>query len=66
MVNVTCPECFQNLCLETDLKIGQPVQCERCGAALVVTWMYPVSLDLMDIPEQSAPDIAQPTFKGSQ
>ena len=50
MVRISCPECQQQIDLVSDLNIGQQATCQSCNTNFVVTWLFPVSLDYLDVP----------------
>ncbi len=51
MISVPCPNCKQQIDMDIDLKIGKRVTCQACNMDLVVTWLFPVSLDFLEISE---------------
>ena len=55
MVTVLCPECHVSIKLEPNPEIGQRVTCQSCHTDLEVTWLFPVSLDLLET-EKLNPD----------
>lgn len=54
MINTICPECQQRIQFDSEPKIGQKLICQTCNTALLVTWLFPISLDFLDTNEQSA------------
>ena len=48
---ILCPDCRQPLDLSADPEIGQHLTCEHCHAVLEVTWLFPLSLDFLEIKE---------------
>ena len=51
MVTVLCPECQQRIDLVSDLCIGQQATCQSCNTDFVVTWLFPISLDYLEVAE---------------
>ncbi|MFH1633203.1 MAG: lysine biosynthesis protein LysW [Chloroflexota bacterium] len=52
MVSVSCPECRQQIDLDSNPEIGQQVTCQSCNVDLEVIWLFPVCLDYLEIKEQ--------------
>lgn len=53
MITASCPECASLIKFSDSPKIGQRFQCGNCSTVLVVTWLYPLSLDFIE--EQGSP-----------
>jgi hypothetical protein len=43
-----CPQCDKKVDLAEDLDIGLKISCKACHAALVVVWLNPIELMLID------------------
>jgi hypothetical protein len=56
MLTILCPECKQSIEFDSDPKIGQQTTCQSCAREWVVTWLYPISLDALEVPEQDETD----------
>ena len=54
IVSISCPECQQLVDLDSNLTIGQQATCQFCNTGLVVIWLFPVCLDIMESEEQVA------------
>ena len=52
MIHLICPDCQKPINLESLPKIGQQVLCQACNVDLVVTWLFPIRLDLSEKIEQ--------------
>lgn len=48
MPTAICPECDEEVYVDSDSEQGDHVSCEECGADLVVVGLDPVELDLRD------------------
>ena len=48
MPTATCPECEENVHVETDTEKGDIVACEECGTELQVVGLDPVELDILE------------------
>jgi hypothetical protein len=57
MLTILCPECQRPIEFDSEPKIGQQTTCQSCTKELVVTWLYPVSLDSPEISEQFQTDV---------
>jgi alpha-aminoadipate carrier protein LysW len=44
----TCPECDQEVHVDTDADKSDVVSCEECGAELEIVGLDPVELDLVE------------------
>ena len=55
MITILCPECQQTIKFDSEPKIGQQTVCQSCEKELVVTWLFPVSLDLIEVHDQNLP-----------
>ena len=53
MLTILCPECQRPIEFDSEPKIGQKTTCQSCAKDLVVTWLYPISLDSPEVPEQN-------------
>ena len=51
MVTISCPECQQQIDLISDLSIGQQATCQSCNTDFVVTWLFPIYLDYLEVAE---------------
>ena len=51
MVTISCPECQQPIDLVSNLNIGQQATCKSCNTDFVVTWLFPINLDYLDVAE---------------
>lgn len=58
MITVSCPECQQQIDLDSDPKIGQRTTCRSCKKDFQVTWLFPIFLDYLEITDQifASPD----------
>ncbi len=45
MIKSPCPECDQDVLLDTVPNMGEHVVCSGCRTTLVVIWLSPVRLD---------------------
>ena len=57
MLTILCPECQRPIVFDSEPKIGQQTTCQSCAKDLVVTWLYPISLDSPEISEQIETDV---------
>ena len=57
MLTISCPECQRLIEFDSEPKIGQETTCQSCDKDLVVTWLFPVSLDSLEISEQIEADL---------
>ena len=57
MLTILCPECQRPIQFDSEPKIGQQTTCQSCAKDLVVTWMFPISLDSLEVPEQKTVDV---------
>ena len=55
MVTILCPKCKQPIDLDSNLVVGQQTTCQFCNTDLIVTWLFPVSLDVMEMLDQNLP-----------
>ena len=60
MITILCPECQKPIELDSDLKIGQQTTCQLCDTELIVTWLFPISLDYL---ENQDANFALPRYK---
>jgi hypothetical protein len=58
MINASCPQCASRIEILKNPKVGQYIQCQQCQTNLVITWLYPISLDFI---EESGPKGLNPT-----
>lgn len=54
-----CPECDEEVFVESDSEQGDRVVCDECGSSLVVVGLDPVELDLYE--ESEADDMSDET-----
>jgi hypothetical protein len=52
MLTILCPECKRPIEFDSEPKIGQQTTCPSCAKEWVVTWLYPMSLDSVELSEQ--------------
>lgn len=48
MIRAICPICQLKLEIEQEPKVGRLVNCQSCQVELVVTWLYPITLDISE------------------
>ncbi len=48
MVNGICPNCEEELGLDRDPEIGFHITCQACSTELVVVWLNPLELAIID------------------
>ncbi len=53
MITASCPECKNQINLDTNPEIGQTIKCATCQTILEVIWLYPLSLDYPEYSQQS-------------
>ena len=56
MLKILCPECKQSIEFESEPNIGLQTTCQSCAREWVVTWLYPISLDALEVPRQFEAD----------
>jgi hypothetical protein len=52
MITASCPDCDNQLILDTTPEIGQLLRCVNCHKMLEVTWLFPVCLDYQEREEK--------------
>lgn len=52
MIIASCPECQQQIELNSNPEVGQQVTCGSCKMDLEVTWLLPISLDYLEVKEK--------------
>lgn len=53
MVTTLCPECQHTIEIIPNPQIGQKVTCLDCDVDFEVTWLFPISLDYLEISEKN-------------
>jgi alpha-aminoadipate carrier protein LysW len=48
MPTTICPECHEDVFVESDCEQGDTVACDECGSRLVVVGLDPIELDLKE------------------
>jgi alpha-aminoadipate/glutamate carrier protein LysW len=52
MPNITCPECFAETTLASEVEVGEIVVCPDCGVDLEVISLQPPQVDLAPMEEE--------------
>jgi alpha-aminoadipate/glutamate carrier protein LysW len=52
MPNITCPECFAETVLTSEVEVGEIVVCPDCGVDLEVISLQPPQVDLAPMEEE--------------
>ena len=53
MPTSVCPECDEEVYVDSDSEQGDRVSCDECGSSLVVVGLDPIELDLFEETEKS-------------
>lgn len=51
MINGICPACQSNFEIEKEPDLGIKVTCPECFVTYEVTWLFPLTLDYLDLDE---------------
>ena len=54
MITVACPECQEQIKFGSNPEINQQITCPSCNTVLIVTWLYPISLEYPENPGQTS------------
>ncbi|MFN2237625.1 MAG: hypothetical protein ACK2U1_25625 [Anaerolineales bacterium] len=52
MLTTLCPECQHPIEFNAEPQIGQHTTCQSCAKEWVVIWLYPISLDSVELSDQ--------------
>ena len=55
MPTSVCPECDEEVYVDSDSEQGDRVSCDECGSSLVVVGLDPIELDLREETEKEDP-----------